>query len=805
MTAPEPKPSSLQPQHLWDADKVLVNVLERVSRRPDALAEILDERSEPFIAFVANRTMVYANVAAERFFGVERHQLEARSAELLLPERLRTPGAPPQVAASDLTTVELPALRADGTEVSTAWTFAAVARPNDEPIFVMLVRAREELIAELAALQRSDRRFRTLLLASTSVVWVTTAEGLVEELLPAWEEYTGQTWEQYRDAGWISAIHPDDRAQVMRDWQAALQTKSDAHRTHGRIWSAKHSAWRAFQARAVCVRKLDGEAVEWVGAMTDVQDAFDARERLRESEARYAVLFEQSPTPMALSRRADSVLVAVNQAFAELFELSERDAIGRQSIELGLSRRELHDEVMQLFAQQGSLRGYECERTTASGKKLFVSLYLNPVQIDGVDHILTTVLDISARKSHEIALSRAMQDERVARNHAEAASRAKDEFLATMSHELRTPLQSILGWATLLSDGPVPDPQHARGLEVIRRNAQAQERLVSDLLDMSRIVSGKLTLTMERVLLTDLVANAVEVVRPAATSKGVELVVALEPHLPALVADGARLQQVLWNLLANAVRHTRRGGSITIRAEQVGDAIRIRVADTGEGIEAEHLARIFDRYRQLDSATTRKHGGLGLGLAIVRHLVAAHGGTVEAHSAGPDQGATFTVTIPVLAVHSKTADTRSSTRAEKSDEQAAAGRPPAEKNALHDVRVLVIEDQPDSLELITNILEAAGADVTGVDNAPGALGCDGVFDVVISDIALPGMDGYELLQRFRETPGRAHIPVIALTAFAGREHVARARAVGFQEHVVKPVDPAKLLETVKRWAQAPSA
>jgi PAS domain S-box-containing protein len=393
-----PKPSTVQPQLLSDADSVLQEVLKQVRCNPDRLSAILDESAHALIAFVADRTIVYANRAADEFFGVERHQLEGRSAELLLPQRLRTPGAPPQLVTDELTTVEVSALRADGSEVSTAWTFAAVPRPTSAPIFVMIVRARAQLLAEMAAMQRSDRRFRSLLVASTSIIWVRNAAGHVEELLPSWEEYTGQRWEDYEGMKWVSAMHPDDRARITSEWQDVVRENAEVYRTQGSIWSAKHNSWRAFQSRAICVRTPEGEVDGWVGSITDVQDAVEARARLRESEARYTVLFERTPTPKALTRVSDGELVAINQAFADLFELV-RDGSGRPII----ATEEKSNAVHELLREHSSLRSHECEFKTSSGRTLFVSLSFIPVEVNGVAHVLTTVSDISSRHGRRAA------------------------------------------------------------------------------------------------------------------------------------------------------------------------------------------------------------------------------------------------------------------------------------------------------------------------------------------------------------------------------------------------------------------
>jgi PAS domain S-box-containing protein len=385
-----------------------------------------------------------------------------------------------------------------------------------------------------------------------------------------------------------------------------------------------------------------------------------------------------------------------------------------------------------------------------------------------------------------------------ARRELEQASRAKDEFLATMSHELRTPLNAMLGWATLLirNGGMMRDEAKlARGLEVIQRNARAQERLVRDLLDMSRIISGKLRLSLQRVEMSALVHAAADVVRPAAEAKGVRLLVDLDPDLGANVGDADRLQQVIWNLLTNAVRYTPRDGRVTVTGERGPSGIRIRVQDTGVGISREHLPFIFERFRQIDSSTTRLHGGLGLGLAIVRQLVEAHGGSVEAESEGQGRGAAFTVTLPIRALDSAPFEER------VGPEGTAAAR----SGLLQDVRVLVVDDDLDCLEIVGEALDGAGADVTTAQSAQEALAAQGPFDVIVSDIGMPGMDGYSFMRSIRSRDTGADVPAIALTAYARSVDTDRALRAGYQEHLAKPIEPRKLIEAVGMWARTRQA
>ncbi len=403
---------------------------------------------------------------------------------------------------------------------------------------------------------------------------------------------------------------------------------------------------------------------------------------------------------------------------------------------------------------------------------------------------LGPLVDEAGTVSGVLACAFEVTDQVKARDEAEAANRAKDEFLATMSHELRTPLQSIHGWASILIHGSADAAKREHGLEVIQRNARAQERLINDLLEMSRIVSGKLKLVLSSAPLWDVVHAAVDVVRPAADAKEVRLLIDVDPDLPRLVVDPARLQQVVWNLLTNSVKFTPRGGQITVTGDQVGSHVRLRVRDTGPGIPANQLPLLFQRFRQLDASTTRAHGGLGLGLAIVRHLVEAHGGTVEAASEGVSKGATFTVLLPFPAVDSDAPPPGSL--------DLVRTGPPQQR--LENVRVLLVEDDKDSLEVVREVLEAAGATVIPARSAREALAVRAPFDVIVSDIGMPAMDGYAMIRSIRERAVGGATPALALTAYARTDDVEQVRRAGYQEHIAKPVDPVRLVEAISRWA-----
>ncbi|HEY0375860.1 MAG TPA: ATP-binding protein [Pyrinomonadaceae bacterium] len=387
--------------------------------------------------------------------------------------------------------------------------------------------------------------------------------------------------------------------------------------------------------------------------------------------------------------------------------------------------------------------------------------------------------------------------EREARAEAEESSRLKDEFLATVSHELRTPLTAVLGWTHLLRDGRLDEKAAAHALETVERNAHAQQQLVEDLLDVSRIITGKLRLDVRRVAPATFIEAAIEAVLPAAKAKGIVLEKLLPPGAAVIEGDPARLQQVVWNLISNAIKFTPKGGRVEVRLESAGSHVEIFVSDTGDGISREFLPFVFDRFRQADGTTSRRYGGLGLGLSIVRHLVELHGGTVHAESAGEGQGATFAVRLPLVAAQkSEEGWVAAAVRAPAVDAQRAVECP----DKLDGLRVLVVDDEPDTLDLIKFLLGQCGAEVATAKSAAEALGLfeEVAPDVIISDIGMPGEDGYELIRRVRELPPErgGRTPAVALTAYARAADRLRVLRSGYQMHVAKPVELAELVAVV---------
>jgi len=437
------------------------------------------------------------------------------------------------------------------------------------------------------------------------------------------------------------------------------------------------------------------------------------------------------------------------------------------------------------------------ERVTVEFESFYAPLssWLAIRAYPGRDGLSVFFQDITERKNAAEERAHLLESERAARTEAEHASAMKDEFLATLSHELRTPLSAILGWSQVLRLGTRSEADLRQGLETIERNARIQTQLIEDLLDMSSITSGKLRLDIQPLEPASFVAAAIETVRPAAEAKGVRLEKLLDPAAGPVSGDARRLQQVVWNLLSNAIKFTPKGGKVQVLLERVTSHVELSVSDTGIGIRPEFLPHVFERFRQGDASTTRTFGGLGLGLSIVKQLVELHGGTVRVSSPGEHQGATFSVALPLKAVHGSAQPGR---RPHPTIFSGASA--PFEHSDLSGVKVLVVDDDLDARALIRRVLGECNAEVLTAATAKEALELVGSErpDVLVSDIGMPETDGYELLKKMRALGGAGggRIPAIALTAFARSEDRTRALRAGFLVHVAKPVEPSELIATV---------
>jgi signal transduction histidine kinase/CheY-like chemotaxis protein len=511
-------------------------------------------------------------------------------------------------------------------------------------------------------------------------------------------------------------------------------------------------------------------------------------------------------------------VVEWNQWMEEHTEKRAHEVIGRNLLELfpELNERRLDRHYKWVLEGQArvlsqALHGYLIAMPAVSGLPGFAQMQqavrISPLSYDGqVIGTLTIIEDVTERVAREAELqdqieerSRLLASEKLARNEAERANRLKDDFLATVSHELRNPLNAILGWAHMLRLGKLTPPNAERAVETIYRNAKSQAQLVADLLDVSRIISGKLRLDVRTVDLISIVNSAIDSIRPAADAKSIRLQTMLDPSAGPISGDTDRLQQVVWNLLTNAVKFTPKGGRIQVKVQRIDSHVEIVVTDSGVGISKEFLPYVFDRFRQADASTTRIHGGLGLGLSIVHQLVDLHGGSVSVASEGEGKGATFTITLPFVGVVTSSKEPEAFHPTYSDEISSLDGLP-----SLKGLTVLVVDDEADTRELIREVLKECGSEVITSRSAAEALLALEQHrpDILVSDLGMPDEDGYSLITKIRSLPAEqgGQIPAAALTAYARAEDRMRVLRSGFQFHLPKPVDSAELVTVVASLA-----
>jgi PAS domain S-box-containing protein len=515
-----------------------------------------------------------------------------------------------------------------------------------------------------------------------------------------------------------------------------------------------------------------------------------------EIESRYRTLAELCPDVMYVN--VGGKIAYVNAAALRFFGAKDaRELLGRSPADLAApeSRARVLGRAQELKEIGESLPAAPEEWLRLDGSRVPVEATAALVPWEGNRGILVILRDVSERQRAEQEKTQLLASERFARSAAERANRMKDEFLATLSHELRTPLTAILGWVHVLLTGRATETEKLQGLETISRNARAQGKLIEDLLDMSSIISGKLRLDMQPLSAATFIDAAVETIQPTAEAKGIRLTKRLDPDAVSLRGDTSRLQQVVWNLLSNAVKFTPEGGRVDVELRRDGSHCEISVTDSGQGMSAEFLPFVFDRFRQADASIRRKYRGLGIGLAIAKQLVELHGGTIDVQSEGEGKGSRFCVSLPLALSHDRTEGQMP--RGQTSVTEASVESKSVD---LSGVKILAVDDEPDACRLIKWMLAQCHADVVTASSAAEAILLveTGRPDVLISDIGMPDVDGYELLRRMRAL-GAARggmIPAIALTAFARPEDRAHSLKVGFSSHISKPIQPGELVATV---------
>ncbi|WP_257449178.1 CHASE3 domain-containing protein [Archangium lipolyticum] len=702
------------------------------------------------------------------------------------------------------------------------------------------VHARQAAETALAERQRaeqlqgeSEARFRLLAETLPQLIWTSRTDGYTEYFNPRWYEYTGQTPEQALGQGWSQALHPEDVRHALESWKRAVAT-GEPYGIEYRLRRAD-GAYRWFIARGLPLRDAAGHITHWFGTCTDIDEQTRGAESLlflSEASVALAASLDHAATLQQVARltvpvladwcivdlkREDGGIERVEVTHADPTQAPLADQLRRypptgnehpsaramhsgRTVHLpemtreSVARSASNAEHLRITQEHMKPRSLVAAPLLARGRTLgvltFVTTETSGRRYEEEDVLLLE--EVARRAAMALDNARLFSLAQEERKHAEEANRLKDDFLATVSHELRTPLTAMLGWVKLLRSGRLPPDKHAKALETVDRNAQAQAQLIEDLLDVSRIITGKLRLETQPVHLAEVVQAAMESVRPAADAKEIRFQPELSEPEDLVMGDPGRLQQVVWNLLSNAVKFSPTGSRVRVLLRRVDSSVEVTVADEGPGVPADFLPHIFERFRQLEGGTTRRHGGLGLGLAIVRHLVELHGGTVHAESEGPGRGATFTVRLPPVLPRQAAPDS------------AAPRKPvalPSVRPSLHPVlaqrRILVVDDEEDNREVLKMMLEEYGAHVLTAASAAEALRAvrEHGPELLISDIGMPGEDGYQLITQVRALPAEegGGVPAVALTAYARVEDRARALTAGFNMHVAKPVEPSELL------------
>ncbi|MEB3281110.1 MAG: PAS domain S-box protein [Lyngbya sp.] len=645
------------------------------------------------------------------------------------------------------------------------------------------------LFTNITDRKQIEQEREQFLAVGSDLQMIANTNGYFQWVSPTFERILGRTVDEMTSRPWVEFVHPDDIAKSVSEAEALFsgrETVAFENRYRHKDGSYRWFLWNA--------RLSPPEGLIY-GAAVDITERKQAEAALRYSEDRLRMAIESAKLGTWDWNLITNELIWDANCKA-MFGLSEEAEISIDVFFQGLhpDDRDRLEKVVQESLNNAHGGNYDVEFRTigmSDGIERWIAA-IGQVYFDGAGNaqrFIGTILDITARKQAELERDRLLKWEQAARAEAERANRIKDEFLAVLSHELRTPLNPIMGWTKMLQTRKFNPTQTAEALAVIERNVKLQTQLIDDLLDLAKILRGKLSLNTTSVALSAVIEAALETVKTAATAKSISLHPIL-PDIGWVFGDAARLQQIIWNLLSNAIKFTPDGGRIDISLEKDGKQAKITVKDTGRGINPDFLPHIFESFRQENSSITRQHGGLGLGLAIVRQLVEAHGGTITAESRGVGLGATFTVRLPLI---------NQAAEAEPTD----FSSPPSLD--LTGIRVLAVDDDCDTRELLTVLLTQYGASVLTVASATEVLATLESFQphVLVSDIGMPEVDGFTLLRQIRSLPPEkgGQTPAIALTAYAQVEDRRRALASGFQQHLTKPVDFEQLVEAVASLVQ----
>lgn len=665
---------------------------------------------------------------------------------------------------------------------------------GNPPLILLAIEDITERRRTESVIAQQQQWFQVTLSSIGDAVIATDANAHITFINPPGEVMTGWPLEQAIGkplATVFNIVNEESRKMVESPVTKSIRRGSIVGLANHTILIARDGTERCIDDSAAPIFDERGKIVGVVMVFHDITERRKGERLLEASEVRYRRLFETAHDGILILDADSGKIVDVNRFMVDLLELSPSYFIGKELWQIGVFGDVAENKAaMATLLKVGGIRYEDLPLLNRDGRQIPVEFVSNVYEEHGKKVIQCNVRDISDRKRFQRERDAMFANEKSLRIESEAANRTKDVFLATLSHEMRTPLNAILGWASIIRQRDCTPEEVQEGILVIERNVRAQAQLIDDVLDISRIVSGKLQLEIAPAELSSIINEAIDTVRPAATVKGIRFQVDLDPVASHVSCDPLRIRQVIWNILTNSIKFTQSGGKITIKLSRDRSTARIEIADDGQGIAPDLLPYIFDRFRQGEGGSKRQFGGLGLGLSLVKTLVELHGGQVVAHSDGPARGALFTIHLPLRAVRlapGVQADPKNT-----SPTESALPR-------LDGLRILVVDDEADARDLLVKVLKDAGAVTSAAASVVEALQIIETVQpqILLSDIAMPIQDGYDLIRQIRKSGRLARdLPAIALTAFAHKDDIRQALLAGFQMHVAKPIDPYDLVTVV---------
>ncbi|MDQ3131145.1 MAG: PAS domain S-box protein [Acidobacteriota bacterium] len=751
---------------------------------------VVEAASDAILSVKENGVIIFANPAVEKIFGYKVFEIVGQNLSVLVPENtlekfLQKLSSRIKSGDGNFTSlqIETPAVRRDGSIFPLEISFAE-SRQNGEPCFIGIARDISDRIQTEESLVESQMMLALAMRSSRIGAWeqdlATDTVNWNSELEKIFGLENGEF--NQTTAEFYKLVHEADRERIWGEVQQAIAEKREYqiefrfHHSDGGI--------RWMEGRGQAVYSQKGEPVRLYGIGMDISE----RKKAEEISARYRLLSKRA-RDIILFLRPDGKIVDANQAAVDSYGYDDETLV-----QMNLSDLRSPETVglLQSHLKKADETGIQFEtiHRRKDGSDFSVEVSSIGADVGGERLLISIIRDVSDRKSADIERENLLEREQIARREAEAANRSKDEFLSVLSHELRTPLNAILGWTTMLKTDLLDEARKTQAIATIERNALLQNNLIEDLLDVSRIISGNIRLETAKIDLAVVVKSAFETIRPLAGAKNISLEIENPDLTLEINGDATRLQQIVVNLANNAVKFTPSSGAIVIALSKRDEMARMEITDTGIGISPEFLPHIFDRFRQADSTTQRHHSGLGLGLTIVRHLTELHNGRVFADSDGKGKGASFAVEIPLIVDQNDEKD--------YAEIKTPANNHQIDKNILLGKTILLVDDDCEGIQPLKLFLENHGADIDCVESAAEALKklAEADFDLILSDIGMPEMDGYQFIEKARSAPINSSVPAIALTAFASAEDRRRALTAGFMTHVSKPINFDELLRVI---------